>query len=146
MMPMYKAFSHSINIPAVNLGLDVGVDQVASTLTKLGVKGRIEHYPSLLLGAVEMSSFEVAQLYTTLAADGEYRKLTSISALTDSVGKVLYQHQVESETRFDKTALYMTKYAMKRVTKDGTAKRLNAHFPLDTTGREKQGTSNESSG
>ncbi|KTF15704.1 penicillin-binding protein 1B [Pseudoalteromonas sp. H105] len=142
MMPIYKAFSNSINIPAVNLGLDVGVDQVASTLTKLGAKGRIEHYPSLLLGAVEMSSLEVAQLYTTLAADGEYRKLTSISALTDSVGKVLYQHQVESEPRFDKASVYMTKYAMKRVTKDGTAKRLNAHFPsIQLAG--KTGTSND---
>ncbi len=142
MMPLYKAFSNSINIPAVNLGLDIGVDKVASTLTKLGAKGRIEQYPSLLLGAVEMSSLEVAQLYTTLAADGEYRELTSISALTDSVGKVLYQHQVKSEPRFDKAAAYMTKYAMKRVTKDGTAKRLNAHFPsIQLAG--KTGTSND---
>ncbi|MGB1291277.1 MAG: penicillin-binding protein 1B [Pseudoalteromonas sp.] len=142
MMPMHKAFSKSINIPAVNLGLDVGVDNVAGTLEKLGAKGHIDQYPSLLLGAVEMSSLEVAQLYTTLAADGEYRELTSISALTDSVGKVLYQHQVISEPRFDKASVYMTKYAMKRVTKDGTAKRLNAHFPsIQLAG--KTGTSND---
>ncbi|OUS74112.1 penicillin-binding protein 1B [Pseudoalteromonas sp. A601] len=142
MMPLYKAFSKSINIPAVNLGLDVGVDKVATTLSKLGAKQDIEQYPSLLLGAIEMSSLEVAQLYTTLAADGEYRELTSISALTDSVGKVLYQHHVRSEPRFDQAAAYMTKYAMKRVTKDGTAKRLNAHFPsVQLAG--KTGTSND---
>lgn len=142
MMPLYKAFSQSINIPAVNLGLDVGVDKVATTLTKLGAKDNIPYYPSLLLGAVEMSSFDVAQLYTTLAADGEYRELTSISALTNSVGKVLYQHHISSEPRFDKAAVYMTKYAMKRVTKDGTAKRLNAHFPsIQLAG--KTGTSND---
>ncbi|WKD23108.1 penicillin-binding protein 1B [Pseudoalteromonas sp. KG3] len=142
MMPLYKAFSNSINIPAVNLGLDVGVDKVADTLNKLGAKEQISQYPSLLLGAVEMSSFEVAQLYTTLAADGEYRQLTSISALTDSVGRVLYQHNISSAPRFDKAAVYMTKYAMKRVTKDGTAKRLNAHFPsIQLAG--KTGTSND---
>jgi len=28
MMPLYKAFSNSINIPAVSLGLGVGVDKV----------------------------------------------------------------------------------------------------------------------
>jgi len=141
-MPLYKAFSHSINIPAVNLGLDVGVDKVANTLRGLGAKGYINEYPSLLLGAIEMSSFEVAQLYTTIAADGEYRELTSISALTDSVGKVLYKHKVINEQRFDKDAMYMTKYAMKRVTKDGTAKRLNLHFPsIQLAG--KTGTSNE---
>ena len=141
-VPLYKAFSHSINIPAVNLGLDVGVDKVANTLRSLGAKGYINEYPSLLLGAIEMSSFEVAQLYTTIAADGEYRELTSISALTDSVGKVLYKHKVSNEQRFAKDAMYMTKYAMKRVTKDGTAKRLNLHFPsIQLAG--KTGTSNE---
>ncbi len=141
-LPLYKAFSNSINIPAVNLGLDVGVDKVANTLKGLGAKGNIDEYPSLLLGAVEMSSFEVAQLYTTIAADGEYRELTSVSALTDSVGNVLYKHKVKSEPRFAKDAVYMTKYAMKRVTKDGTAKRLNLHFPsIQLAG--KTGTSND---
>jgi len=141
-MPLYKAFSNSINIPAVNTGLDVGVDKVADTLKRLGVEGRIDQYPSLLLGALELSSFEVAQLYTTLAADGQYRELTSISALTDSVGKVLYKHEVASQKRFDDASIYMTKYAMKRVTKDGTAKRLNAHFPsIQLAG--KTGTSND---
>ena len=141
-MPLYKAFSQSINIPAVNLGLDVGVDKVVNTLKGLGAKGAIDEYPSLLLGALEMSSYEVAQLYTTIAADGEYRKLTAISALTDSVGNVLYEHQVYAEPRFEKDAVYMTKYAMKRVTKDGTAKRLNLHFPsIQLAG--KTGTSND---
>lgn len=142
MIPLYQAFSQSINIPAVNLGLDIGVDNVANTLKGLGAQGPINQYPSLLLGAIEMSSFEVAQLYTTLAADGEYRKLTAISALTDSIGNVLYRHKVNSELRFAKDATYMTKYAMKRVTKDGTAKRLNLHFPsIQLAG--KTGTSND---
>ncbi len=141
-IPLYQAFSNSINIPAVNLGLDIGVDKVANTLKSLGVDDQIDEYPSLLLGALELSSFDVAQLYTTIANDGEYKKLTSISALTDSVGKVLYKHQVSAEPRVDKASVYMTKYAMKRVTKDGTAKRLNLHFPsIQLAG--KTGTSND---
>lgn len=142
MMPLYKAFSQSINIPAVNTGLDIGVEKVINTLQRLGAKQSIPAYPSILLGAIEMSSFDVAQLYTTLAADGKYRELTAISALTDSVGKVLYKHQVQPQARFDEAAMYMTKYTMKRVTKDGTAKRLNAHFPsIQLAG--KTGTSND---
>ena len=141
-IPLYQAFSNSINIPAVNLGLDIGVDKVANTLKLLGVDDQIDEYPSLLLGALELSSFDVAQLYTTIANDGEYKKLTSISALTDSVGNVLYKHQVSAEPRFDEASVYMTKYAMKRVTKDGTAKRLNLHFPsIQLAG--KTGTSND---
>ncbi|MCF6436066.1 penicillin-binding protein 1B [Pseudoalteromonas sp. MMG022] len=141
-LPLYQAFSNSINIPAVNLGLDLGVHNVASTLQKLGVAERINQYPSLLLGALELSSYDVAQMYTTLAANGQYRQLTTISAMTNATGKVLYEHDVFSRERFTPEASYMTKFGLKKVTKEGTAKRLNQHFPsIQLAG--KTGTSND---
>ncbi|KID54809.1 peptidase [Pseudoalteromonas luteoviolacea] len=141
-VPLYDAFSKSLNIPAVNLGLDVGVHQVAQTMTELGIQSDIPTYPSMLLGAVELSSFEVAQMYTTLAANGRYSELTSISAITDSAGKTLYKHHPERAQRFDPVSVYMTKYGLKRVTKSGTGKRLNKHFPsVQLAG--KTGTSND---
>ncbi|WP_440589715.1 penicillin-binding protein 1B [Pseudoalteromonas pernae] len=140
-LPLYQAYSNSINIPAVNVGLDIGVDKVANTLEGLGVESHINQYPSVLLGALELSSYEVAQVYTTLANDGAYTRLTSISALTDNSGKLLYQHKPQWQQRFPQDATYMTKYGMKRVTKDGTGKRLNKHFPtIQLAG--KTGTSN----
>ncbi|MFC3031151.1 penicillin-binding protein 1B [Pseudoalteromonas fenneropenaei] len=141
-LPLYQAFSQSINIPAVNVGMRLGVDNIADTLQQLGVTQSIPRYPSLLLGSLELSSYEVAQMYATLANDGVYRPLTAISAITNAVGKVLYEHNPSAEPRFSAEAAYMTKYAMKRVTKDGTAKRVNAHFPsLVLAG--KTGTSND---
>ena len=141
-IPMYEAFSRSINIPAVNLGLELGVSRVAETLNNLGVSDSIPLYPSLLLGALELSSLEMAEVYTTLAADGRHSELTSVMAITDSVGNVVYEHQVSKRQRLDSEAVYMTKYGMKRVTKKGTAKRLNLHFPsVQLAG--KTGTSND---
>ncbi|CAH9049754.1 Penicillin-binding protein 1B [Pseudoalteromonas holothuriae] len=141
-LPLYQAFSKSINIPAVNLGLDVGVHNVASTLKKLGIESHINQYPSLLLGALELSSYEVAQMYTTLAANGVYRRLTTISAMTNATGKVLYEQDVINRERFGEQASYMTKFGLKKVTKEGTAKRLNQHFPsIQLAG--KTGTSND---
>ncbi|BBN80680.1 penicillin-binding protein 1B [Pseudoalteromonas sp. A25] len=141
-LPLYQAFSNSVNIPAVNLGLDVGVHNVATTLKKLGIETQINQYPSLLLGALELSSFEVAQMYTTLAGNGVYRQLTTISAMTNATGKVLYEHDVINRERFNEQAVYMTKYGLKKVTKEGTAKRLNLHFPsIQLAG--KTGTSND---
>ncbi|MEQ3512983.1 penicillin-binding protein 1B [Pseudoalteromonas sp. BZB3] len=141
-MPLYEAFSKSINIPAVNLGLDIGVHKVAETLSELGIKQQIEQYPSLLLGALELSSFDVAQMYSTIARQGRYQPLTSIAAMTNSVGRVLYEHRTRSEQRFAEESIYMTNYGLKRVTKDGTAKRINLHFPsIQLAG--KTGTSND---
>ncbi|RRS10239.1 penicillin-binding protein 1B [Pseudoalteromonas sp. J010] len=141
-VPMFDAFSNSINIPAVNLGLDVGVNRVAQTLNELGVDKSITLYPSLLLGALELSSLDVAQAYTTIAADGKHSELTSVMAITDSIGKLLYDHRVKKQQILDPEAVYMTKYGLKRVTKKGTAKRLNLHFPsIQLAG--KTGTSND---
>ncbi|WP_370302101.1 penicillin-binding protein 1B [Pseudoalteromonas tunicata] len=141
-VPLYQAFSQSINLPAVNLGLAVGVDKVAGTLTKLGIESAINPYPSLLLGALELSSLDVAQMYSTIANSGRYQKLTSIAAITDAVGGVIYQHHNAKETRFDQDAMYLTKYAMKRVTLEGTAKKLKQAFPtIQFAG--KTGTTNE---
>ena len=141
-MPLYEAFSKSINIPAVNLGLDIGVHKVAETLSELGIKQQVEQYPSLLLGALELSSFHVAQMYSTIARQGRYQPLTSIAAMTNSVGRVLYEHRTRSEQRFAEESIYMTNYGLKRVTKDGTAKRINLHFPsIQLAG--KTGTSND---
>ena len=141
-MPLYQAFSQSVNLPAVRLGLDVGIDNVAQTVEQLGIEGAINPYPSLLLGALELSSFEVAQMYTTIAQDGRYQKLTSIAAITDAVGAVIYQHRPKKEQRFKDDAIYLTKYAMKKVTYEGTAKKLKQHFPtIQFAG--KTGTSND---
>ncbi|OCQ20570.1 penicillin-binding protein 1B [Pseudoalteromonas luteoviolacea] len=141
-VPLYRAFSESLNIPAVNLGLELGVYNVANTMTELGVNADIPTYPSMLLGAVELSSFDIAQMYTTIAANGRYSALTSISAITDSTGRMLYQHRPEKTQRFDPSSVYMTKYGLKRVTKSGTGKRLNKHFPaIQLAG--KTGTSND---
>jgi penicillin-binding protein 1B len=45
------------------------------------------------------------------------------------VGDLIYQHQSNSEQRFSNATSYMTKYALQKVTREGTAKRLKAHFP-----------------
>ncbi len=60
----------SLNLATVNLGLSIGVKNVAETLYRLGVQRKIRIVPSLLLGSVSMSPLEVAQMYQTIAASG----------------------------------------------------------------------------
>lgn len=128
-MPLYQAFSKSINMPAVAVGLDLGLPAVTESIKRLGVDESINQYPSLLLGAQELAPIDVAQMYSTIAFDGDYRKLTSVAAITNAVGELIYQHHSTPETRFSPATSYMTKYAMQKVTREGTAKRLKLHFP-----------------
>lgn len=45
-----EALASSLNVPTVNLGMQIGLDKVVDTLHKLGVQQEIQPYPSLVLG------------------------------------------------------------------------------------------------
>jgi len=142
-VPLLNAFKDSINVPTVNVGLAVGVDNVTGTLKKAGWTDEVSAYPSMLLGAVNGSPLMVAQVYQTLADEGRYRKLTSITAVLDSQNKALDVNRVPSSMAIDPATDYLVQYAMNQVVRTGTAKRLGRAFPgVRLAG--KTGTSNDS--
>ncbi|WP_350979025.1 penicillin-binding protein 1B [Shewanella sp. AC34-MNA-CIBAN-0136] len=142
-VPLLNAFKDSMNVPTVNVGLAVGVEKVAATLKKSGWEDDISPYPSMLLGAVNGSPLMVAQVYQTIADEGRYRKLSSITAVLDSQNQALEVTRVPSSMAIDPATDYLVQYAMNQVVRNGTAKRLGAAFPgVRLAG--KTGTSNDS--
>ncbi|PKI07928.1 penicillin-binding protein 1B [Shewanella sp. 11B5] len=142
-VPLLNAFKDSMNVPTVNVGLAVGVETVAATLKKSGWGDDISPYPSMLLGAVNGSPLMVAQVYQTIADEGRYRKLSSITAVLDSQNQALEVTRVPSSMAIDPATDYLVQYAMNQVVRSGTAKRLGAAFPgVRLAG--KTGTSNDS--
>ncbi|MDD8059728.1 penicillin-binding protein 1B [Shewanella metallivivens] len=141
-VPLLTAIKDSMNVPTVNVGLAVGVGNVVNTLEKAGWSESVSPYPSMLLGAVNGSPLMVAQVYQTLADEGRYRKLTSITAVLDSQNKALDVSRVPSSQAIDPATDYLVQYAMNHVVRSGTAKRLGAAFPgVRLAG--KTGTSND---
>lgn len=128
-VPLYQALMQSLNVPTVNLGMAVGIDNVIESLHRLGVKKVDNEYPSMLLGALNMSPFQVAQMYQTLAADGQYHALTGLVAIVDESGELVYQQDTRGEARFAAQDTDMTLYNMSLVASKGTARRLSWQFP-----------------
>ena len=67
--------------------MDVGLDNVIDTLVRLGVRRKLDPYPSLLLGAQGLSPLEVATMYQTIAANGFQMPARAIRTVTDSAGE-----------------------------------------------------------
>ncbi len=128
-VPLYQALYESLNLPTVRLGMAVGVDKVVANLQAMGVSQPIQAYPSLLLGSLALSPFEVNQMYLTLATGGLHQPLTAIRGILDSEGKSLYQRTDKAERRLDARASYLTLYGMTKVASQGTARSLAARFP-----------------
>jgi len=59
----------SLNVVAVAAALQVGLSKVADIAEKMGLP-RPEPYPSMALGAVEVTPFEIARAYSTFANGG----------------------------------------------------------------------------
>lgn len=127
---LIDAFVKSFNIPAVNVGLTVGLNVISDNLVKLGISPTvISLFPSILLGAIALTPIEVAQGFQTIASGGRYSVLSSISCIVDKCEKILYQFRPKTERVIAPQAVYLVLYAMQQVTERGTAHLLSMKFP-----------------
>ena len=65
-----KALEHSYNIPAIRVAQMVGLRNVIETAHRLGVRENLSAYPSLALGAFEVSLIELTSAYSVFADQG----------------------------------------------------------------------------
>lgn len=129
-VPLYLSLAKSYNIPTVNLGMAVGLDQVIDTMERLGVdRNEIPKLPSMLLGAFTLTPVEVTQMYQTIASGGRKSELTALSAVVDSKGNVLYQSLPTSSQAVSEQASWLTLYGMQKVVTMGTGRYLNSILP-----------------
>ncbi|ANJ67874.1 penicillin-binding protein 1B [Halothiobacillus diazotrophicus] len=142
--PLYMDLAESRNVPSIKLGMDVGLDNVADTLHKLGGPEIKPFFPAMLLGSMTMTPFTVAQIYQTLSSDGFYSPLRAIRSVVDSQGKPLSRYPLQVTKVADPNALYLLQYAMQGVVSDGTARSLNRTIPPSVGVAGKTGTTNDS--
>ncbi len=141
--PLIEALAHSRNVPSVRLGLDVGLDSVAATLERLGGTSPPSFYPSMLLGAMDMTPYEVAQMYQTLSADGFMTPLRAIRSVVDRDGEPLSRYSLDVRRAADREALYLLQYGLQTVVTEGTSTRLNQMIPPSVGVAGKTGTTND---
>ena len=143
-VPLYYALSRSLNVPTVNLGLMVGLSKVSDTLVKLGVDAQeINQVPSMLLGSISLSPYQVAQMYQTLGNGGRKSPLTALKAVVNTEGELLYENFPRSSRVVSEQASWLTIYGMKKTVSEGTARFLNSKYSWAALAG-KTGTSNDS--
>lgn len=139
---LYDALVRSYNVPAVKVGLDIGLDPVATTLQRLGVSEPFPRYPSMLLGASNVSLLDVAQMYQTLANRGRLQPLTTLRTVANSENQVLVKYQSDGEQMVNARADFLVMDMLGAVAKTGTARALT-HLVPDVRLAGKTGTTNE---
>ncbi len=90
-MTLEEAFSRSVNSVAVRLTQQVGAEEVARTARRMGITTPLAPLPSLALGAVELSPFELTSAYVPLANGGAGVIPHAILRISDAAGEVFYE-------------------------------------------------------
>ena len=139
---LLDALVYSLNIPTVNLGMSLGLENIAKAVHLLGYQSDIVTRPSLLLGSINMSPWQVNQLYLPVAAQGNYLQTHVINSVVSAEGEVLYAFNQHKEPRLSANGAYLIDHAMQQVTKTGTAKSLTWRLK-DKNVAGKTGTTNE---
>jgi penicillin-binding protein 1B len=138
---LYQALEKSYNIPTARVGLDIGLADIIGTLRELGSDSTPPPYPSITLGALDMSPFEIADIYQTFAANGFHSPLRSVRAVLDSNGDPLQRYALDVNRQVDAGAIALVNHVLHRVTIEGTAAKLADELDIDVAG--KTGTSDD---
>lgn len=137
---LVRALAESMNLATVNLGLGVGVENVAALLERLGVEEPVRPWPSLLLGSLELAPIEVARVYGTLASGGFRTPLRAVRSVVDTAGEPLDRYPIEVAQVADPAAAAQLTNGLVQVMERGTG-RGAAPLLGDLTVAGKTGTS-----
>lgn len=124
-VPMLTALANSYNQSAVNVGMKVGggsPDAFIKQLRQLGVDSNIPSYPSVMLGAVDMSPMQMLGVYQVFASGGYHTPIHSIRSVISEQGRVLQRNDnIKSTARIPADVAYVANFGLQQVVKDGTA-------------------------
>ncbi len=137
------ALTSSNNTATVRLGLDIGVSRASAFLHVLGLRKQLPDYPSWMLGAIELTPYEVTELYETLASGGFRVPPRVIEAVTTEENMPLQRYPIESKQVIEPGSAYLINYALTKVVEEGTAKALRSAIPSHLPVAGKTGTTND---
>ncbi|MGQ0657628.1 MAG: penicillin-binding protein 1B [Chromatiales bacterium] len=137
------ALAQSYNLATVQLGLSIGIPAVHGTLHRLGIERELPAYPSLFLGAVDLSPLEVMQMYQTIAAKGFRTSPRAIRDVLTRDGQRLRRYDLTTQAAADPEAIYLLTHLMTKVTRVGTGAGLVNWLGPKRTVAGKTGTTDD---
>lgn len=144
LVPAQDALAKSLNLATIDLGFRMGVEALRKTLRRFGVEGEISRFPALFLGALDLTPYEITQLYQIIANDGFRIPLRAIQAVVDSRNQPIRRYGLKVERVTDMQTAFLTRYLLTRVVDRGTARRVSQEFPEHLPLAGKTGTTNDS--
>src|SRR5262245_302149 len=113
------ALQNSLNVPTIKLAERIGYDRVATMARRLGLNAKIKGYPSVALGAFEVTPIEMAGAYTAFANEGRRVEPHALIRVTSGDGSVNKRYTYEPEEVLRPELAFLMTYLMEGVVNYG---------------------------
>lgn len=122
--PMAYCLAYSKNPGAAYLMNQFGVKSIIEFAKNAGIKSELPPYPSLALGAAEISVIEMIQSYSMFPAGGISTEPIFITRIEDRNGNILQTYAPQQHVVMSEAGAYTMVTMMKGVIDFGTGRRL----------------------
>lgn len=117
-----SAFAVSSNTGFAELCTEIGPSKVVEMANTCGIEQELQAYPSITLGAQEVTVREMAQAYATIANGGTKREAVCIQSITDASGNTIYTADTTGEKVLDTSLTQAATEVMEGVITNGTGR------------------------
>ncbi|MEN8124423.1 MAG: transglycosylase domain-containing protein [Bacteroidota bacterium] len=124
MRTLKDALANSVNVITANLIDQVTPQNVVQLAQNLGITSEIPEVPSIALGTIDLSLFEMLAALNTFANKGMYIKPMMVMRIEDKNGTVLEEFTPKTKEILSEEIAYSILNLMEGVTKAGSGIRL----------------------
>jgi membrane carboxypeptidase/penicillin-binding protein len=146
-MTLRSAMRTSVNVVAVKLGLEVGIETVAQYARRMGISTEIPRVPSLPIGTASVLPMDVAEAYSPFATLGTKVRPRPILHVEDADGRVIWESQPERERVVDEKVAYIMTDLLQDVVNAGSGYAIRdpnrGNLPHAVPAAGKTGTTND---
>lgn len=117
-----QALEKSLNAATARVAKQIGLKPIRDTARQLGFVSPLPLYPSMVLGAAEVTPYEVAVAFSTLANQGIRVTPLPIKKIVNQEGETLERRSLQVEQVVPPDVVYMITHLMEGVIENGTAR------------------------
>jgi penicillin-binding protein 1A len=138
---LWYALAHSMNLPTVDLYFKAGRENLVAACKKLKFPPVSGNAPSIALGTLDLSLFEIVRAYAAFANHGGMNELVMIDKITDAAGKILYQNKSTGpEKVFSAETSQAITAMLQQAINQGTGTRIRNQYGIHADIAGKTGT------
>jgi penicillin-binding protein 1B len=116
------ALERSLNAATARIAYRVGLDPIIDVARRAGIASPLPPYPSIVLGAAEVTPLEVAQAYAVIANRGQKAALRAATKVLDRHGQIVERHPIAIERAVSPEAAFLVAHLMEGVVDRGTGR------------------------